>query len=66
MAMYMTMLVKDLYLVADLSAIFIELLTALADITGIDFMTFYEALICQPKLQDSLVRLKIYTVYNAA
>ena len=53
-------------LVADLSAIFIELLTALADITGIDFMTFYEALICQPELQDSLARLKIYTIYDAA
>ena len=46
-------------LVADISAIFMELLTTLAEIAGIDFITLYEALICQPRLQDSLVRLKI-------
>ena len=53
-------------LVADLSQVFMDLLRAFAELAGIDFITFYEALIHQPQLQDSLYRIKILPHTQAA
>ena len=49
-------------LVADISTFFMELLAVFAEMSGIDFMTLYESLISQPKLQNMMHRLKNY--YN--
>ena len=53
-------------LVADISTFFMELLAVFAEMSGIDFMTLYESLISQPKLQNTMHRLKIITTYNVA
>ncbi len=53
-------------LLADLNAIFMELLTVLTEIAGIDFMTVYESLLQQPELQNSFIRLKIIPNSKAA
>jgi len=53
-------------LAADLRAVFMELLMALADIAGIDFMTVYESILRQPELQKSLNRLNFSPNINAA
>ena len=46
-------------LVADLSDTFMVLLQAFANLSGIDFITFYESIIRQPELQTAMVRLQI-------
>ncbi len=53
-------------LVADLSAVFMELLMAFAEIAGVDFMTVYESILRQPELQKSLNRLNFSPNVNAA
>ena len=53
-------------LVADLSAVFMELLMAFAEIAGVDFMTVYESILHQPELQKSLNRLNFSPNVNAA
>jgi len=53
-------------LVADLSAVFMELLMAFAEIAGVDFMTVYESILRQPELQKPLQRLNfVPNVYAA-
>jgi len=47
-------------LVADLSHVFMDLLLALAQLAGIDFMTLYEELIRQPQCIESINRLKLF------
>lgn len=47
-------------LVADLSHVFMDLLLALAQLAGIDFMTLYEELIRQPQCQESIKKLKLF------
>jgi len=52
--------------VADLSAIFMELLEAFAQFAGIDFLTFYHELITNPDLHKKLLRLGIIYQIQAA
>jgi hypothetical protein len=53
-------------LLADLSHIFMDLLMAFAEYAGIDFMTFYQSLIRQPELQNSITKLKLLTNVQVA
>ena len=53
-------------LVADLSETFMDLLQAFANISGIDFITFYESIIREPELQTAMVRLQIAPPNKAA
>ena len=53
-------------LVADLSDTFMVLLQAFANLSGIDFITFYESIIRQPELQTAMVRLQIAPPNKAA
>ena len=46
-------------LVADLNEIFMNLLQAFANFSGIDFIIFYESIIRQPELQTAINRLQI-------
>ena len=46
-------------LVADLSRVFMDLLSAVAQIAGIDFITLYEDMIRQPQMHESLNKLKL-------
>ena len=52
--------------VADLSAVFMELLEAFAQFAGIDFLTFYHELITNPDLHNKLLRLGIIYQIQAA
>ena len=47
-------------LVADLSHVFMDLLLALTQLAGIDFMTLYEELIRQPQCIESINKLKLF------
>ena len=53
-------------LVADLSNVFMDLLQAFANLSGIDFITFYESIIRQPELHSAIVRLQIVPPNKAA
>ena len=52
--------------VADLSAVFMDLLEAFAQFAGIDFLTFYHELITKPDLHENLSRLGITPKSQAA
>ena len=53
-------------LVAGLSNVFMDLLQAFANFSGIDFITFYESIIRQPELQTAIARLQIAPPNKAA
>ena len=46
-------------IVADLNETLMDLLQAFANLSGIDFITFYEFIIREPELQTAMVRLQI-------